>query len=595
MGAMPHDLLFQSRAPVQTMVVCVGRPIVPHVLPCSTRNNGRRALVRRNPFEQSTVLRSLRVHSAMVSNNTVTYNKEATTFEPSVWGDFFINYEPKPLQRSEQWMMERANKLKEDVSTRLQTCNDVVERMHLVDAIQRLGIDHLFKKDLCSILSVINGSEFPSSSLHDVATRFRLLREHGFWVSSDAFNRFRGSDGRFINDVADDPRGLLSLYNAAHLLVHDEPELEEAIFFARHHLESMMRRGDLNPPLVDQVKRALHKPLTRTSKRVETLHYMLEYEQEEGHIAVLLDLAKMDFNLLQQVHLRELKAISEWFKDLYGHVELNYVRERAVENYVWSYILFHDEGLALTRMIFAKICGLVGILDDTYDSHATIEECQKLNEAIQRWDDSAIPLLPDYLKKFYCKILNIFKEFEDQVAFQNLSTYYLQEAEWLHQDYKPSFKEKVELSTMSSSVPLLCVGFLLGSGEAVTNEAFQWAASRPSGVIACAKIMRFMNDIAAFKSRKSKGDVASSVECYIDEHQVTSKVAIAKIDSLIEDEWRTLNQARYERSSLLPAVRRVINLAIDFAFFYDGRKDAFTFGTHLQEVINNLFVKPVPI
>ncbi|KAL5214058.1 hypothetical protein ABZP36_003210, partial [Zizania latifolia] len=87
-------------------------------------------------------------------------------------------------QRSEQWMVERANKLKEDVRTRLQTCNDVVERMHLVDAIQRLGIDHLFKKDLCSILSVINGSEFPSSSLHDVATRFRLLREHGFWVSS---------------------------------------------------------------------------------------------------------------------------------------------------------------------------------------------------------------------------------------------------------------------------------------------------------------------------------------------------------------------------------------------------------------------------
>ncbi|KAL5214349.1 hypothetical protein ABZP36_003501, partial [Zizania latifolia] len=511
-------------------------------------------------------------------------------------------------QRSEQWMVERANKLKEDVRTRLQTCNDVVERMHLVDAIQRLGIDHLFKKDVCSILSVINGSEFPSSSLHDVATRFRLLREHGFWVSSDAFNTFRGSDGRFINDVADDPRGLLSLYNAAHLLVHDEPELEEAIFFARHRLESMIRRGDLNPPLVDQVKRNLHMPLTRTSKRVETLHYMLEYEQEEGHIAVLLDLAKIDFNLLQQVHLRELKEISEWWKDLYGHVELNYVRDRAVENYVWSYILFHEEGLALTRMITAKIVGLIIILDDTYDSHATIEECRKLNEAIQRWDESAIPLLPDYLKKFYCKILNIFKEFEDQVAvnekyrvsyakkeFKNLSTYYLQQAEWSHQDYKPSFKEQVKLSTMSLTVPLLSVGAMLGSGEAVTNEAFQWAAHRPSGVIACAKIMHFMNDIAAFKCRKNKGDVESSLECYIDEHQVTSKVAIAKIDSLIEDEWRTLNQARYENSSLLLVVWRVVNLAIAAVFFYDGRMDAYTFSTHLQEVIDNLFVKPIPI
>ncbi|KAL5215490.1 hypothetical protein ABZP36_006891, partial [Zizania latifolia] len=101
---------------------------------------------------------------------------------------------------------------------------------------------------------------------------------------------------------------------------------------------------------------------------------------------------------------------------MYGHVELNYVRHRAVENYVWSYMLFHEEGSGLTRMIFAKIFVLMILLDDTYDSHATIEECRKLNEAIQRWDESAIPLLPEYLKKFYCKILNIFKEFEDQVA-----------------------------------------------------------------------------------------------------------------------------------------------------------------------------------
>ncbi|KAG8064350.1 hypothetical protein GUJ93_ZPchr0004g40336 [Zizania palustris] len=424
-----------------------------------------------------------------VSNNT----EEATTIEASVWGEFFINYEPKPLQRSEQWMVERANKLKEDVSTRLQTCNDLVERMHLVDAIQRLGIDHLFKKDICGILSVINGSEFPSSNLHDVATRFLLLREHGFWVSSDAFKKFRGSDGR-------------------------------------------------------------------------------------------------------------------WSKDLYGHIELNYARDRAVENYATAYILFHEEGLGLTRLIFAKICALIVIMDDTYDSHATIEECRKLNEAIQRWDETAIPLLPDYLKKFYCKILNIFKESEDQLTvnekyrvsyakkeFQNLSTYYLQEAEWSHQDYKPSFKEQVELSTMSSTVPLLTVAGMLGSGEAVTNEAFQWAASHPSCVIACAKIMRFMNDIAAFKCRKSKGDVASSLECYIDEHQVTSKEAIAKFDSLIEDEWRTLNKARYECSSLLPAVQLVVNIAVAFAFFYDGRKDAYTFTIHFQEVIDNLFVKPIPI
>lgn len=85
------------------------------------------------------------------------------------------------------------------------------------------------------------------------------------------------------------------------------------------------------------------------------------------------------------------------------------------------------------------------------------------------------------------------------MQFQNLSTYYLQEFEWLHQNYKPAFKERVALSTLSSTVPLLCVTAAVGQGDAVTKESFELTTVRSSAVIACAKIMRFMNDIAAFK------------------------------------------------------------------------------------------------
>lgn len=121
-----------------------------------------------------------------------------------------------------------------------------------------------------------------------------------------------GGDGRFANDITKDTIGLLSLYNAAHLLVHGEPELEEAISFATHHLES---RGhgdrDVQCPLAAQVKRALHLPLPRTYKRLEARHYILEYEKEQTHDPVLLELAKLDFNLQQHVHAKELKAFSK--------------------------------------------------------------------------------------------------------------------------------------------------------------------------------------------------------------------------------------------------------------------------------------------
>nr|CAH68037.1 OSIGBa0139N19-OSIGBa0137L10.6 [Oryza sativa] len=529
-------------------------------------------------------------------------------FEPSVWVNFFINHNPRPLQRSDEWMRHKADKLKENVRKLIWTSNDVVAKMNLVDAIQRLGIGHLFEDEISCILSDIHKSEFTSSSLHEVALRFHLLREHGLWVSPDVFNKFKADDGKFIDEVANEPRDLLSLYNAADLLVHDEPELEEAISFSRYHLKTMMQHNDLKQPLFDKFSRALHLPLPRTYKRVETLHYFLEYGQEEGHIPILLDLAKLDFNILQRVHLKELKAISEWWKDLYKYIGLTYISDRAVESYIWSHTMLFGEGLALTRMICAKIIILLVIMDDTYDAHATIEESRKLNEAIQRWDESAIPRVPEYLKKFYIKLLNNFKEIEDQVMdnekykvayakkeFQKLSHYYLQEVEWLHQNHKPSFQEQVDLSTKTSTAHLMFVSTTVGLGDAVTKEALEWAESS-TAIVAVGKIMRFMNDIAAFKHGKNKGDVTSTMECYMNEHKVISDVAFMKLTSLIEHEYRTINQARFELHKSLPAAQRVVILAVvSLMFFYDNRKDVYTLCSDLRETIRSLYVEHAPM
>ena len=97
------------------------------------------------------------------------------------------------------------------------------------------------------------------------------------------------------------------------------------------------------------------------------------------------------------------------------------------------------------------------------------------------------------------------------------------------------------------------------------------------------------------RGRKNMGDVASTVECYMNENKVTSEDAFTKIDSMIEDEWRTINQALCEQRDLLPAVQQVLNLSICATFFYGKRKDAYTFSAHLQETVESLFVKPVPI
>lgn len=128
---------------------------------------------------------------------------------------------------------------------------------------------------------------------------------------ADVFNNFKNEDEVFIKDITKDPKGLLSLYNAAHLLTHNEGELEEAILFARHHLELV--RSTLTSPLAEQVTRSLEIPLPRTLKRVEALNYIAEYNvQEKAYNPSVLELAKLEFNLLQHLYIRELKSISQY-------------------------------------------------------------------------------------------------------------------------------------------------------------------------------------------------------------------------------------------------------------------------------------------
>ena len=74
------------------------------------------------------------------------------------------------------------------------------------------------------------------------------------------------------------------------------------------------------------------------------------------------------------------------------------------------------------------------------------------------------------------------------VQFQTLSTYYLQEAEWSHNNHKPSFKEQVNVSSISAGAPMLCVAMMVGMGDEATKEVFDWVIDIPDAALASGKI-----------------------------------------------------------------------------------------------------------
>uniref|UniRef100_A0ACD5VN18 Uncharacterized protein n=1 Tax=Avena sativa TaxID=4498 RepID=A0ACD5VN18_AVESA len=522
-------------------------------------------------------------------------------------------------QRSEEWMSERAEELKRRVR-RMFVSESVASVVALVDTLERLGLDGHFREEIAAAITRIHvtGQEGPGfvvggSDVHDLgvaATRFRLLRQHGLWVSTDVLTRFRNGEGSFSVN-ADDTRALLSLYHAAHMAVPGKVDavLDDARSFARRSLESMAKGGELRSPVAEQVARALDHPLPRFTGLLETMRYVAEYAQEETHGCTLLELARLNSNLMRCLHLRELKELAIWWRDLYETVNLKYSRDRMVEIYFWSCGMIPEEELSRARMMFAKAFGIVSILDDTYDVHATAEECRSLIEAMQRWDEGAVSVLPEYLRMLYIKTLSTFKEFEDLLephekyrmsyakkAYQLQAKYYMQEAQWSSDKHRPSFKEHEDLCGKSCGLIMLNLVALMGYGANATKEMFEWAFAIPDVVRCGTQIGRFLNDISSYKLGKNKKDLPSGVECYMMEKGVTGEEAVAAITTMTEDRWRTITMACMEMDRmLLPVAQLVVNIARSNEVLYLRGRDGYTCGSHVKDLVTALFLDPIPL
>ena len=119
------------------------------------------------------------------------------------------------------------------------------------------------------------------------------------------FVRFKDEEGGFI---ADSPKNLLNLYNAAHLRTHGEIILDQAILFSQKHSETMMPY--MEDSLAGEIKSALEIPLPRRVRIYELKYYISAYEKDTMMPEKVLKLAKLDSNIMQLHHQHELGIIT---------------------------------------------------------------------------------------------------------------------------------------------------------------------------------------------------------------------------------------------------------------------------------------------
>lgn len=80
----------------------------------------------------------------------------------------------------------QCSQLKDDVRIVLDQDMDPLAKLEQIDMLQRLGLSYHFEDEINNLLKGIHSSDFGKDTwkdnLHATSLKFRLLRQHEYWV-----------------------------------------------------------------------------------------------------------------------------------------------------------------------------------------------------------------------------------------------------------------------------------------------------------------------------------------------------------------------------------------------------------------------------
>ncbi|KGN55965.1 (-)-germacrene D synthase [Cucumis sativus] len=539
---------------------------------------------------------------------------------PCAWGDYFISSHSNSMgitknEEEENMVEKELEKLKEEVIRMLvATTENSLEKLSLIDSIQRLGLSHYFDREINEILNIQNSFNLDDDDgdIYYTALKFRLLRQQGCFVSCEIFNKFTNEEGDFKESAVKGKREIMSLYEASQWRMNGEIILDKALAFTTTKLQEMAM--DSTSPFGDEAEYALKWPILKALPRLITKHQISTYDKDPLKINVLLKFAKLDYNATQKLYQKELCEVSRWWKDLKLMKELSFARDRMVESYIWALGVFYEPKYSYGRIILAKIIVLATVLDDVYDIYATFDELELFTNVIERWDmtDIGIEKLPKCMKVLYRTILKVYEEIEKDINKDNIIPYaihyakegmkrqcrvYFEEAKWFHEGYVPTFEEYMKVAIVSTCYYLFVPISFVGMGIAASQEAFEWVESDPMLLKASGIVGRLMNDITSHKYEQKRGHMDSAVECYMKQHEVSEEDAIVELGKEITKAWKDVIEDYIMKSTKLSnaILMRVLNLTRLSDLFYK-KEDGYTF-VHgdTKHFITSMLIDPIPI
>ncbi|KAJ7950513.1 Copalyl diphosphate synthase [Quillaja saponaria] len=290
---------------------------------------------------------------------------------------------------------------------------DTFEHLWVVDRLERLGISRYFQHEIKERLNYCyrywtdkgigstRDSDIPD--LDDTAMAFRLLRLHGYDVSTSAIQHFE-KDGEFFCYPGQSSEGvtvMLNTYRASQVIYHGEKILEKAKQFTGNYLRTqraanrLLDKWVMTKDLPGEVCYALDIPWYGSLPRIEARFYIEQYGGADVvwiaktlyrmpyiNDDLYLELAKLDYNNCQAIHRKEWDNIQRWYQEL-KLAEFGLSRENLLLEYFLAAASIFESNRSTERLAWTKTAILIKAIRSNLDNEESRRAfAQEFNNSI---------------------------------------------------------------------------------------------------------------------------------------------------------------------------------------------------------------------
>ncbi|CAN4078283.1 unnamed protein product [Withania somnifera] len=487
------------------------------------------------------------------------------------------------------------------------TMTHSLEQLELIDILQRLGIYYHFEEEIDGVLKQIY---LKNGELYGTALEFRLLRQQGYHAPQEIFCSFMNEEGKFKTGLVENTKGLLSLYEASYLSMEGENIMEKAQDFATRYLLESLEKKIIHENLAEEVSHALEMPVHWRMERLEARWFIQVYDKKENMNPLLLELAKLDYNMVQATYLEELKQMSRWDKNIKLVKKMSFVRDRLVEGFLWAVGFTPNPQLGYCRKFSTKLAVLLTTIDDIYDVYGTLDELELFTDIVDRWDINAIEQLPEYMKIFFLALFNSMNELAYDILkeqgfsivshirmqWANLCKAYLLEVKWYQRRYTPTLNEFLRTAWITNTGPVLIMHAYFCITNPIKEEELECLKHYPAIIYSPSLILRLVNDLGTSPDEIKKGDYLKSIQCYMHESKSSEENARKYIKNIIDETWKKMNRDILRDPSFSKDFRRTaMNLARIAQCMYQHGDGFGIPDRETKDRILTLFFEPIPL